>query len=269
MACSETCFCLAVISARPRACSALILVQVKKRIPPRLAADYPPVLLWLDDLEEMEGLLKGWASTVKFKTATTEYDSVAELKSDVKDDEISKFVIECSSPFASVELLQYYARVYVSASEDPANVGVFHSLDEMMKRRVRKFQRVFLNLGFILALNTVLAVIGRVTGRVWVAWLGVPVGSLWCAAYLRGRWNRHSSVRLEHRGSSRNYWKRNKDTLLTTVLTSAITALVSGAIGYLIGQQQMQSRPSTSSEKSQAAPITSPAMPSPTATLPR
>ena len=217
----------------------------------------------------MEGLFKGWASTVKFKTASAEYDSITELKSDVKVDEISEFVIECSSPYASVELLQYYARVFVSASEDPANMGVFHSLDGIMKRRIRKFQRVVLNLGSILALNTGLAVTSVVTGRVWVAWLGVPFGLLWCAAYYRARWSRHSSVKLEHRGSSRNYWKRNKDTLLTTLLTSAITALVSGAIGYLIGQQQMQSRPSTSSEKSQAASITSPAMPSPTATLPR
>ena len=96
---------------------------MKTRIPPPLAADYPPVLLWLDDLEEMEGVLKAWASTVKFKTASAEYDSIAELKSDVKDDEILEFRIECSSPYASVELLRYAARVYVSASEDPANAG--------------------------------------------------------------------------------------------------------------------------------------------------
>ena len=76
---------------------------MKKRIPPRLAGYYPPVLLWLDDLEEMESLFKGWASTVKFKTASAEYDSVTELKSDVKDDEILEFGIECSLPYASVE----------------------------------------------------------------------------------------------------------------------------------------------------------------------
>lgn len=217
----------------------------------------------------MQSLFKGWASTVKFKTASAEYDSVTELKSDVMEDEISEFGIECSSPYASVELLRHSTRVYVSASENPANVGVFHSLDGIMKRRIRKFQRVFLSVGPILVLNTALIVISVVTRQGWVAWLSASFGLLWCAAYYLARSNRHSSVKLEHRGSSRNYWKRNKDTILTTLLTSAITALVSGAIGYLIGQQQMQSRLSTSSEKPQAAPITSPATPSPTATLPR
>ena len=212
---------------------------MKKRIPPRLAGYYPPVLLWLDDLEEMEALLKAWASTVKFKTASAEYDSVAELKSDVKDDEILEFGIECSLPYASVELLRHSTTVYVPASEDPANAGVFHSLDGMMKRRIRKFQRVFLNFGPILVLNIALWVTSVVTRQQWVGWLSALLALLWCAAYVRARWNRHSSVKLERRGSSRNYWKRNKDTILTTLLTSAITALVSGTIGYLIGQQQM------------------------------
>jgi hypothetical protein len=129
----------------------------------------------LDDLEEMEGLLKAWASTVKFKTASAEYDSVAELKSDVKDDEISEFRIECSSPYASVELLRYAAKVYVSASEDPADAGVFHSLDGMMKRRIRKFQRVLLNLGFFLALCIVFDVVSWLTKWVWLVLLGYAV----------------------------------------------------------------------------------------------
>jgi len=141
---------------------------VKKRIPPRLSGDYPPVLLWLDDLEEIEGLLKPWASTVKFKTANAEYDSVAEAKSDVKEDEISGFEIECSSPYASVELRRYAARVYVSASENPANAGVFHSLDAIMKRRVRKFQRFLLNLGFLWAVITAFAVTSLLAKRVWI-----------------------------------------------------------------------------------------------------
>ena len=56
---------------------------MKKRIA-RLSADYPPLRLWLDDLEKIEEIVRAWAKEVKFRTTDAEFDSISELRADVK-----------------------------------------------------------------------------------------------------------------------------------------------------------------------------------------
>ena len=116
---------------------------MKKRIAQDLSREYKPLRLWLDDLEEIEKIL-GTGS--KFRTTSAEYDSVSELKSDLKEKAITELEIRCSDPiYARVEFGPVSARLYVSGSEETMSAGVFYSVDEIIKRRLRTIARILLH----------------------------------------------------------------------------------------------------------------------------
>ena len=235
---------------------------MKKRIPPRLSKHYPPILLWLGDLEEIESTFKSWASSVKFKTTDTEYDAVSELAADIKEDNIFDLEIVCSSPYASVDLQHWSsALLYVTASENPANAGVFHSIDAILKRGARKFQSPLIQSGLLLACFAIPFGIVRITGMQWVGWFAPVLTTIWSVVFFGARLAHYNIIRLQHRGGSKSFWKRNKDQIITTLLTTLITASISVGVGYFLGLTKQAAQMKSRSNEAIA-------FPSPSATSP-
>ncbi len=182
---------------------------MKKRIA-RLSADYPPLRLWLDDLEKIEEIVRAWAKEVKFRTTDAEFDSISELRADVKQNCITELHIESDSPYATVELSPIGSRVWVSGSDDQVNAGVFYSINEILKRRVRRLQQIVIHPGFFAACSAIVFAASAITGNIWFVLSLLPAVVIWGIDSYIVRLKRHSIIRLEHRGSSRSYWQRNR-----------------------------------------------------------
>jgi hypothetical protein len=222
-----------------------------KRLSRSLSKSYPPVVIHLNDLEELEKLLTDEGCEVKFETVDASYDSVAELNQHVQTFRIKELEIEARKPYLTIQLHQMWARLYVSA-DTTAHLGVFHKADEFFKRHllwppylysgpiwwaawiIYEVSVTFHKFPFVFR-TCVLSAFG-----IWGVWL----------TYVR--FTRHSLV-LRERAPQQPFWFRNRDALRL--------AMVSGLMGAIlgIGGTLISTRLSTVIKLSSPAPTNSPA----------
>src|SRR5437870_2543030 len=138
-----------------------------KRIDKSISKNYFPLILRLDDLEEIEGILLEKGSTeVSLQVGDYRFDSVADLESNRKGDVFHDIEIKKIDPYLSVELKGLWARVYVGSSE-PESAGVFYNIDQLLERRQRSLGFVY-SYYFVWILNAILLLSGLLTAKKFV-----------------------------------------------------------------------------------------------------
>lgn len=108
-----------------------------------LTKEYSPIKLYLDDLENIEEVLKSSSDIVSIKTEDYEYDSIDELCNHVKAKTVRIKTLEfkTSNPYISIEFTKSRARVHVSSSDK--NAGIFFKLDQIISSRTRNPKWLF------------------------------------------------------------------------------------------------------------------------------
>ena len=108
-----------------------------ERITPPLSAYYHHLKLYLDDLEEIETILKD-AREFNFRAGWYKFDNLAELATQCQDQRLRSILISSLDPYVQIDLDRAYNRVYCDTSDPTKGSGIFHRFDEVLKRASRK-----------------------------------------------------------------------------------------------------------------------------------
>jgi hypothetical protein len=113
-----------------------------KKLDKSINKEYPPVVIYLEDLEEIERVLKDNAKDFVITYGNFQYDSINELVGAVGAIKILEVELKARNPYTTIDLHKTWTRVYVSASETTA-VGVFYQIEAIILRCRRRFPWIY------------------------------------------------------------------------------------------------------------------------------
>lgn len=220
-----------------------------KKIDKSLSKDYLPVKLYLDDLEQIDEIMKEASTSLSFETEDFKFDSIEELKNNLKKAQINELHVKSSSPYITIDFTRMWARVYVSSSET-SSAGIFFRLDQIISNRTRILKWLY-SFYFIWVTNISVWLISGTFGLTFISSRMNPytsitltaLSSMWLFWVLFIRLRSHSIIFLTHRGSEKPFLQRNKDNLILAII-SAILGAILGIAGTLIANQFQNKPPS-------------------------
>jgi hypothetical protein len=107
-----------------------------KKIDKSISKNYLPLKLYLEDLENIEVILKEASKSLSIETEEYKFDSIADIKSNLKRDRIKELHLKTSDPYITLDFTPLWARVYVSSSETNG-AGIFYKLNQIIESRTR------------------------------------------------------------------------------------------------------------------------------------
>lgn len=190
---------------------------------------FPPVRLYLDDVEELFNILKKHAKSVNIETEKYELDDVTHLK-EIKSDKIHKLTLSTSSPYISIDFENDSARIYFS-EDTTLNRGILSEIEDVIKRCRRRFAHIFhkSHPSFWLP-----AVAGASLVQVYKYTKGWPFGviaALILTPIVLGfifdwkiDFNQYSTIILSERHKQDTFFKRNRDGAIVGIIIAIVTA---------------------------------------------
>ncbi len=208
--------------------------------------EFGPVRVFLDDLEEIDGAVRGGFEKVLLEADEYELDTVAEI-GDVPGTGAIRSVIwraygwEANAT-ASRSVVVHLAPNLVYASGDPAFRGELGKVEDVLRRRHRRLAGLLIKLW--LAPCLVFAVLVTLVLGAKEQGYEEALPFLYAAAILSVLWwyfaiwwmPRHQTVILRCRSIDRlSFWRRNRDlwvalvpTIIGSVLAAGLTYLLTG-----------------------------------------
>ena len=209
-----------------------------EKIDQPLRKSYLPLSLYIEDLKALEDTLREVGAKVGINTTDHRFDSVAELKSECPVQKFHQLEVKAPDPYVSLELLSFSATLYVGSSKT-VSAAVFYKLDTILTNARRRpyflYSYPFLWLSVLFP---------WLLGRFVRSEISIPLmllilfWTIW-GHFVRG--SRHSTITLKSRAESRGFFSRNKDVLITNLI-SAVVGMILGIVGtlvvsHLLGQQ--------------------------------
>lgn len=185
-----------------------------KKLDQSISKKFPPVVLYREDLEEIERLLHEHAKDVHIECDGYEFDSIAELAGAMGGKQVRKTELRTREPYFTVELDDNETRVYASSS-DAKSAGLFHLIADVLQRRTRSLSWAYKP--FTAAVATFVLMNGiNTTGLApTLRGLHLVVGALlfvWVGWAMWITLSRHSVVRVTAKPA--NIFSHNRDQLL-------------------------------------------------------
>lgn len=209
--------------------------ELKKSI----SVDFPPVRLYLDDVEQLFNILKKRAKSVNIETEKYELDDVAHLK-EIKSDKIHKLTLSSSNPYISIDFESDSARVYIS-EDTTLNRGILSEIEDVIKRCRRRIAHIFhkshpeFYLSAVAALS-VLQVHEYMKGWLFGAFTALIITPivLGIIFYCKIDFYQYSTIILSERHGQDTFFKRNRDGIVVGIIVAIITAVVTWLLVKLV-----------------------------------
>ena len=205
-----------------------------KRLDQPISAEYLPIRLYRNDLENMERIFGDSSQELEITAEGFQFESIDELATHFTQGRISNLTLEGKASHITIELTAQSSSLYVGSSTN-ATVGLFYHLDEILKGARRTCWPLYslrfvwvlniLNLAAILLLYKISNAAANIifaSSLAWVVW----------AAYINLR--RHSTIWLCRRGMV-SFWVRKKDDLILAIVSAFFGAIL-GAVGTILIQ---------------------------------
>jgi hypothetical protein len=216
-----------------------------------LSKSFGPLVLWLDDLEDIETRLQAHNPKLNIETEEYQFDSIAEFAEHFGGTIQRSLQITTSYPsFASIELTPRSATLSVATSGENAS-GAFFDLNEILSSRQRAIPWLY----SFWIVQIVISIFWISMGLSWTRWLPenidnwlnlflmfllpLLIWTLWIP-YVRSR--HYSLIRVEHKGTAKSFFQRNRDQLAVAVI-AALFGAVLGAILGILGTNIMNKTP--------------------------
>lgn len=210
-----------------------------KRIPEGEFFEYPSFSIFLEDLEEIEGIFRAQCESLTIKTPGAEWESVGGLAATERGP-LNEVEFVGRSPYVNLEMRPFDSRTYLSDTRDPQQRGIESMVRSVLTRRGRlvRHDRVLIAGWIALAAGSV---------GVWGLehpwrWAAFAVGSLTlAAAQLQGsrlRMRSYSLIHLRRAQDRDGFWERNHDQVVVALigaLAGAVLAILGGVAVGLIG----------------------------------
>lgn len=203
-----------------------------KQISKSIRKDFKMPLIYLDDLEAIEEVLKGNSvRDFKIKTSDFEYDSVSEINSNQKH--TNELSISARDPYISVDFNKYSTYLYASESETKT-VGIVTKIAEIIKKRERKLRWFSAKISvwlagplFVIAFGILVKV--REKGVEEVRWIGPVILALiiiWWALDYRHSLHLFSDIAFIRRDEQKSFFVRKKDEIILVIITVILTSVL-------------------------------------------
>jgi hypothetical protein len=197
-----------------------------KKLNQPLSKEYMPLKLYLDDLNEIEGIVKESTATMELEADGFQFASVEEMAHKLRDRSITGVKLTISQPYSTIELERLWAKLYVSSSET-LGAGLFHKLDHVLAQARRPLWFLY-SYYFVSPLGSLAGIM--ILKSLWALGIG-PIGwALW-VFFVRSR--RHSLVIIVARKGIGSFWTRKKDDIILVGMGAFIGAIL-GVIGTLL-----------------------------------
>lgn len=210
----------------------------KTRVEKSYRRSFTPLVLWLEDVEDIYGLLEANSESVEISDDDYVFKSLQAAKEHFGTEPVYKLKFTTSRPYAVFEGDRFSASWYVGASDKSAKL--YYEVGDRLAARQR-WPRPLFRWYANLVLPFLVVVVGSTydsgTKFSWsvAAAMAAQVILLLLmlhAAFIGSR--RTLVVHFVRRSEKKGFFARNKDQLLMFVITS----LVSAAIGFAAGQMK-------------------------------
>jgi len=222
--------------------------MTKVKIAKSFSRKYGPVMLWLDDAQEIFDRVKGTAESVEVANDDYTFATLESAKEYLGEAPRYVFKISSSRPYMSLDGDRTGTSLYVSSGEKSAQL--FIEIDEILTRCQRKPRWAYSSWIMLPVFILGAAQYAVPNDELRLGLLSVQF--LLFAWYMRAAFigmRRGMVVRMQRRSEAKGFLDRNRDQLILFV----ITAIVSGLLGFAGGQIKDRFFPSTNSQ-SKAAP---------------
>jgi hypothetical protein len=207
-----------------------------KKLDQSISQSYLPIKLYLDDLLEVQRILRESSKDMQLKSSGYSFDSIEEMASTLGKQEVFELEMHSSSPDSRIEFTRLWAKVYV-ASSAITSAGMFHSIDHVIakSRRPLSFIYSFYTIWGINIFSIVSTPLAKLFELPFInnLSLGGFVVLFWV---LFVRLRRHSTIVLTPRNASRTFWSRNKDEIIIALISATVGALL-GILGTVIAKK--------------------------------
>ena len=194
----------------------------KIRIDQKFRANYGPVVLWWDDIEEIFEILQTNANGVELETAQYKFTTLSVAKEHFGDASQKDIKISASSPFCSIDK----DSLYIGSGQSAAHI--FYNIDKVLKkceRRPRWLHSWWLG---VPAIGLGLPSLFLKISQPYVLAL-TSMQAVFLVLYVRAIYVTMKSPMIVHtkrRSEARGFFQRNKDQLLMYVITGVVGAVV-------------------------------------------
>jgi hypothetical protein len=204
-----------------------------KKLEQSISKQFPPVVLYLEDLQELEHVLRESSKEITIQCDGFEFDSVAELAKEIGSKQINAMELRARDPYTCIELSNYKTSAYVGTSSIEG-AGIFHLIAKILNRRTRWLPWIYAPFGSMFGFLFVLLLI-FITGVAAGMGLILPLGLIiFFTVQLWAGWislNRHSVIRVITRPT--NFFSRNRDQLIIQLISGIFGAAFGATVALL------------------------------------
>jgi len=131
-----------------------------KKLDKSLSKEYPPLKIYLDDLEQIEEVLSDASESISIETQDYSFASIEDFAGNYSQKRINTLRITSTNPYVTVEFNPLSCRLYVSSSSTNAS-GIFYKLDQIIHRHILPVHWLY-SIGFLLTLSGIFLVSSQV-----------------------------------------------------------------------------------------------------------
>lgn len=191
-----------------------------------LNKDYNYLIVFLDDLKEIEELFKKHGSgDIYITTNGYEYESIEELTTHLSQQKIKNIELSVHDPLVYLDINRSSNRLYSSANCD-SSIAVFHNINDILSKCQPKMSWLYNDklLIFISILGVLLSPFVAKIPENYISIVSVWF-LLYCYYIFRVIFFRPSKILLINRHTQKNFFQRNKDKLILSLITVILTIL--------------------------------------------
>ena len=200
---------------------------MKKKSKSRLIENFPPAVLYLDDIEKIVTILEKSFDTVSL--STEEFDEVTseellKLASQTEGERFNRLQIKCREPHISLEFLPYKITAFIS-DERPETIGAIELIKGIIHSRKRRLFRLIKWSGLVVP-GVLVGLF--LSGSDKVLALGALISAI-LIGILSVRYEMSSSVivKTTTKSDTPNILSRNSESLIVAILAALVGSVVS------------------------------------------
>jgi len=200
-----------------------------KKLDQSISQDYFPIKLYLNDLVEIQQILRECSKDHKFESSGYSFDSIEELVANIGKRELFELEINSSGPYSRIEFTRMWAKLYVGSSTlDSA--GLFHNLSQVLAKARRQpwFMYSYYS---IWGLNIFSLAATFIRSPFTSAFSYCALAIVFWVLFVRLR--RNSTIILVSRDVPMSFWSRNKDEIIIALI-SAVMGAILGILGTVL-----------------------------------
>ena len=208
-----------------------------KNIPHSFGKFLYPVTLYLDDLEEIVGILNNPPSAIMIQTDRMQFDNLQELGT-LTVEQLFKLSISNDDVSLSMEPNQIWLFAH---NDGPIAQGQFEQIRRLVNNRSTIFKRILqrssvsgiiAGIGIILTFDAVLA---SNTNKIILGILLISFAVGYGIASFRLNINRYSTIVLARKKDRPSFIKRNKDSIWIAIISAILGGLITVLISKFFG----------------------------------